>query len=261
MYVSKILDLAASLVISLSDACPIVERDTVAEDSSNIEARQSCPTKYDYSQEGRDWHNKCAAWAKCGNGQQQSPIDLPANSYAKSHIPVFAFPGGAVRGSISNRGFGPEWHPDAGAAVPTIRLDNEAYPSSNEWHTHTPESEHAFGGNKRRQEIHFVFGTGSTPKAVAGIGLDHGAASTFFGGIFQQLDAQRRQLPPVGSSARYPIRIDFSTGILEPNHFRSFWTYEESLTTPSCGEGMHAVVSWWLDSYAQWRSVPSAEQS
>ncbi|KAM3419851.1 hypothetical protein BST61_g3180 [Cercospora zeina] len=243
MHFSKILGLMASFMISLSNACPIVERDVAAQDSSNIEARQSCPTEYSYSQGGRDWPNKCAAWAKCGNGRQQSPINLPANSYAKTHMPAFTSPG-AVRGSISNGGHGPKWTPDAGAAVPTIRFDDETY-SLLQWHTHTPESEHAFGGIKRKGEIHFVFGTGSTPKAVVGIGLDYGAASSFFGGIFQQLDAQRRDLPPVGSTAQYPIRIDFSTMISGSNNVRDFWTYEGSLTTPTCGEGIRWFVGGW----------------
>ncbi|MGG6499239.1 UNVERIFIED_CONTAM: hypothetical protein NY603_40595, partial [Bacteroidetes bacterium 56_B9] len=61
MYIPKALGLAVTLLVTLSNACPIVERVIATEEGdSSIEARQSCPTKYDYSQGGRDWHTKCA---------------------------------------------------------------------------------------------------------------------------------------------------------------------------------------------------------
>lgn len=72
-------------------------------------------------------------------------------------------------------------------------------------HTHTPSSETAFGGTRLNAEMHFVFGTGSTPKAVAGIGMEYGDSEDFFSGIFGQLDYQGQVLPPVGSTDRYPV--------------------------------------------------------
>lgn len=56
----------------------------------------------------------------------QTPIDLPANTFAGTWAPTFAFPGGdLIAGTISNSGFGPKWTPDAGTTVPTLSFDSQ----------------------------------------------------------------------------------------------------------------------------------------
>lgn len=67
-----------------------------------------------------------------------------------------------------------------------------------------------------------------------------GAQSSFFAKIEAQLAQQGRPFPPVGSSERTPLELDFSM-LPCASVFSKYWTYRGSLTTPACKE-----VVWWF---------------
>lgn len=73
-------------------------------------------------------------------------------------------------------------------------------------------------------------------RGVIAIRIDPGNAdSRFFG-----------QLPPIprfnDTQTQIPIGINPSAALDEVNHLNEFWTYQGSLTSPPCQEG----VRWWV---------------
>lgn len=74
--------------------------------------------------------------------------------------------------------------------------------------------------------------------------MEYGQESRFFGQLFQQLEQQGKRLPTVGQTNKTDIRMDFS-GILSSNHFRDYYTYNGSLTTPGCGQNIRWFLGGW----------------
>lgn len=96
------------------------------------------------------------------------------------------------------------------------------------FHLHTPTSEHTFGGEYLRSEIHFVFGSGETPVAVVGVGLDDGEESDFWAEIFEQFDDQCEQLPRITDpeTAKVAINVHFQD-VLNQEYLGNYWTYRK----------------------------------
>lgn len=120
---------------------------------------------------------------------------------------------------------------------PSITFDDEkAYLSG--WHIHTP-GEHSIDGKSSRAEMHFVYTDGRGEyKAVVGFLLEAGDENSTFVSQFPD--------PLTGfndTTTRTAASINLSLAMEEANNFRSFWTYEGSLTVPPCTEGLRWFIS------------------
>jgi carbonic anhydrase len=105
------------------------------------------------------------------------------------------------------------------------------------WHLHAP-ADHSVGGDRSKSELHMVHVTAEGDEgAVLAIRLDPGVSpSPFFS-----------QLPPMigfnDTSQEMGVEIDPRLALDGVNDFSEFWTYQGSLTSPPCKEGIRWFVA------------------
>ncbi|TKX20878.1 hypothetical protein C1H76_6915 [Elsinoe australis] len=196
------------------------------------------PPVYDWNYEDQDWAAIKPEYALCSSGQKQSPIALNTRSgFASTHKPDFSGARiGKVKGQFYNSGHGVYFtldHPkDNYTTLPSMKFDDETVYLGG-WHTHTP-AEHTVNGNMPRAEIHFVWYTGSgTPRSVIGFHIQGGAQPSKF---FSQYPTPWPSVEVLDKQVE--LTVDFSPLDAVANGFRQYFTYDGSLTTPGCSEGL-----------------------
>ncbi|KAH7132158.1 carbonic anhydrase [Dendryphion nanum] len=230
MLFNSLLALAA--VIPAVLACP---------QESRIRKRQTSPSPQWAYEASYNWGKLHPMYALCQTGTQQSPIALSLNNgLSLNHIPVFNY-NGNVTGNFRNWGYGPAFSVENDGNWtnnPSFTYDNETLYLQG-WHIHSP-ADHSVGGDRSKAEIHFVHvdSTGHE-KAVLAIRLDPGNADhPFFS-----------QLPPMigfnetGTQFEKKIAMDLTPALAATLYFNEFWTYQGSLTSPPCHEGIRWFVA------------------
>lgn len=190
-------------------------------------SRHESSPHWDY-RDPESWADLDPAYAACGEGRAQSPVDLTGSEPAELRDPVLDYPDTPV--DVVDNGHTYQATPPEGAA--TMRLAGRTWRLL-QWHVHAP-SEHLVDGRPAAAEVHLVHQAvqGDGDLAVLGILVEEGAASTAMAGV---LDA----LPPEEGT---PGSTRISLRELLP---RSLGTvrYDGSLTTPPCSEGVHWLVA------------------
>ena len=177
----------------------------------------------------------------CANGTRQSPINIP---YSGGNIPVnanlSALPAvwtKVTASAVSNDGHSIKVTPSAPTSV--IGRPNPVSPATNytmlQFHFHYP-SEHTFNGAYRAAEVHFVHqNPADSSLAVVGISFDIGAASPLLSQLrWDNLPALQQGDRVVTAALDLSNLINWSS--------TNYVTYEGSLTTPPCSEGVRWVV-------------------
>ncbi len=176
------------------------------------------------------WGELDEAWATCGEGTEQSPID----------IPQLDLPAGLLEDltsaeyletsvTILNNGHTVQVNCDAGS---TIVLGGVEY-TLKQFHFHAA-SEHTLDGEHMPMEMHLVHEAADGSLAVVGRFIDEGAENTALAGVFANMPAEE-QTATVIDGATVP---GWELLPEEPMG----WHYDGSLTTPGCTEG----VSWYV---------------
>jgi carbonic anhydrase len=181
------------------------------------------------------------AYRTCQEGTNQSPIALGLNQgLAQNHRPSFEGYTGNVTGNFYNWGYGPAYTLDHAkdeyTTLPSMTFDDETLYLRG-WHLHAP-ADHSVGGDRSKSELHMVHVNEKGEEgAVLAIRLDPGLApSRFF-----------TQLPPLigfnDTSQEMGVEIDPRLALNGVNNFEEFWTYQGSLTSPPCKEGIRWFVA------------------
>lgn len=222
-------------------ACPdhdngqIYRRDTPEAD---LDAPKNVTRDWEYST-SFNWGKINPKYYLCQNGTQQSPIGLSdASGLALKTAPKFNYTG-AFNGTWYNWGFGPAWsvaHDGDWTKHPSMTFDNKTVYLKG-WHIHSP-AEHVVNGARARAELHMVHVDGNgNYAAVLGIRLDPGVSNNTF---FSQLPSI---IPFTDTDTKVNSNVTF-TGILgAASFFNEFWTYQGSLTSPPCNEGLRWFVA------------------
>ncbi|KAF2828199.1 carbonic anhydrase [Ophiobolus disseminans] len=241
MFFRPFIVAAAALVFSTS-ACPehkytsgprLQGRQTITDPGANS-------TQNDWAYEASyNWHRVSSEYYRCQNGTQQSPIALSlGNGLALNHVPKFNY-NGSIAGDFYNWGYGPAFtvkHDGNWTSHPSFTYDDMTVYLKG-WHVHAP-ADHSVGGDRSKAELHLVHVDASGHEAaVMAIRLDPG---NFDSAFITQLPAM------IGFNDMgtiHPINIDFTAALESVQHFNEFWTYQGSLTSPPCHEGIRWFVA------------------
>ncbi|MBT8053883.1 MAG: carbonic anhydrase family protein [Xanthomonadales bacterium] len=185
------------------------------------------------------WGELSAEFEMCTDGKNQSPIDLTAAVDTEQPELVFRYQGTPLR-EINN-----------GHTI-MLPVETGSYLEIPDWgkryqlvqaHFHSP-SEHTIDGEHFAMEIHLVHQGEDGGLAVVGILMNEGEENTMLHDVWAFMPDQ------VGAETQAPVRV-FNAGVLRPT--RNYFSYNGSLTTPPCSEGIRWMV-------LQEHTTASAEQ-
>ncbi|KAK7396220.1 hypothetical protein VNO78_17070 [Psophocarpus tetragonolobus] len=185
--------------------------------------------EYSYTKGGskgpENWWRINPKWKICGQGKQQSPIDLlhqrvqelpQLGKLKKDYKPAPAV--------LKNKGHAimVQWNGDAGQ----LHI-NGTYYKLNQCHWHSP-SEHTLDGKQFDLELHIVHQTSKGETAVIGIVYKIGRPDPLLSKLLKDIKS-------IGDK-------DIDLGVLNPGYIkfgsRKYYRYIGSLTTPPCTEGV-----------------------
>jgi carbonic anhydrase len=189
---------------------------------------ESVPPHWTYEgEEGPEhWGEIDPAYAACGTGTSQSPIDV--SSPTEQDLANIAFHYQPSDVNILNNGHTVQVNYDAGSY---IELDDVRYDVA-QFHYHAP-SEHAVDGKLFAAELHIVHKNADGNLAVVGILLDEGTQNEAFQPFVENLPAEKSDVQDAG--------VTIHAADLLPAVQTTF-RYSGSLTTPPCTEGVNWLV-------------------
>jgi carbonic anhydrase len=191
---------------------------------------------YEGSEGPVNWGKLAPAFAACGEGRSQSPIDIVKPSRGAAPEARLALPPAQLRivhhehlADGINNGHTIQINY---AGADTLALGDAKY-SLAQYHFHAP-SEHTVDGKHVPMEMHLVHKAGDGKLAVVGVFIREGAHNKAFDPVWSNLPAQK------GVETHYPM-VTVDVDALLPS-VRSSYRYDGSLTTPPCSEGVKWVV-------------------
>ena len=180
-------------------------------------------------QEGQEhWSELSDDYHMCGEGLNQSPIDL--NGYVDADLPELVFDYVSPPNRETNNGHTIQLDIEPGSFL-RIPSRNKRY-ELKQFHFHSP-SEHTVNGKSFAMETHFVHADESGALAVVGVLFAEGQEHPVLQKLWAFMPEQ------AGESVAVPMGIE-ETDLLPPT--REYFYYSGSLTTPPCSEGVSWVV-------------------
>ncbi|EXL93471.1 hypothetical protein ACKRZS_004203 [Fusarium odoratissimum] len=200
------------------------------------------PGKTDWAYEASyNWGRINPDYHLCQDGTQQSPIPIALKQgLSLEHlIKEWNYPD-EVTGNFFNWGYGPAFTVQNEDQIwtqnPSFSFDNETVYLKG-WHIHAP-ADHTVERHRSRAELHLVHvNAQGKERAVLAIRLDPGnKANSFFGQLPKMIGFNETD---VSEEATLNHRL-----LLESvDYFDEFWTYEGSLTSPPCTEGIRFFIA------------------
>ena len=159
---------------------------------------------------------------------------------SQNHAPSFTAGYTApASGTLYNWGYGPAFTTNRTAitSAPSMTYDNETLYLKG-WHIHSP-ADHTVQFDRSKAELHLVHADATgAERGVVAIRIDPGNSDSPFFSQFLSDDS----VPGFDSQDGKEMQIDMLQALKEVNMFNEFWTYEGSLTSPPCSEG----IGWWV---------------
>jgi carbonic anhydrase len=173
-----------------------------------------------------EWGRLDGAFAQCGTGLRQSPVDLDTatSDPADTELRVSYNP---ARASIANNGHTVQaTFENAG----TLAWGDQQFRLL-QLHYHRP-SEHTINGKPADLEVHLVNRSANGDLVVVGVLFDQGVAADSMVAALIRGGLQHGSMP---------IESVIDPRLVVPD-VRSYFTYEGSLTTPPCSEPVRWIV-------------------
>ena len=182
------------------------------------------------------WASLDSAWAPCGSGQSQSPIDI--DKTVKADLPAMktAFKPARLRiihhahvADEINNGHTIQVNYAPGD---TLLIGDEVF-ELKQYHFHGP-SEHTVAGKHYPMEMHLVHQSSAGRLAVIGVFIEEGAHNAAFDPVWSNL-------PKTKGAETHVEGVTVDVNQLLPSSGASY-RYDGSLTTPPCSEGVKWIV-------------------
>lgn len=175
------------------------------------------------------WGDLDPSFATCKSGHHQSPINIPATTIKGESLPPIHFDYKLTPLHVTDNGHTVmvTWAPGS-----TIRVGSAVY-ELQQVHFHHP-SEERIDGKSFPMDAHFVHKDKDGKLAVVAILFQDGAANPTLAVVFGHLPSRQ-------GSDEAPRGVDVNAALMLPSK-ASYFTFEGSLTTPPCTEG----VTWFV---------------
>ncbi|WP_412062369.1 carbonic anhydrase [Rubrivirga sp. IMCC45206] len=177
-----------------------------------------------------DWAAMSLDNAACAAGREQSPVALTSTSAAAADLPSLEVDYGAAMLDVQVTDHGYLATPNGDQRV---RLGDDDY-SLLQFHPHTP-SEHTLDGERYPLELHFVHRDAEGGLAVVGVMVEEGDENDALASVVAAAGA-----PGAASEAGEGAQVEALADVLPDD--RDYFTYDGSLTTPPCTEGVRWLV-------------------
>lgn len=196
-----------------------------AEAAGEEEAAHSETPHWTYEEAAR-WSELAEEFSACGEGVEQSPIDL--SGAVGLDLPNVVLDYQPADATIVDNGHTVQVNvPEAG----TLELDGKVYTFA-QFHFHSP-SEHTVEGDHWPMEWHFVHKAEDGSLAVLGVLVEEGPAWPAFDVIIDSL--------PLEKEVEDVVYAQVDVNAFLPDLTAAFH-YDGSLTTPPCSEGVQWSV-------------------
>ncbi len=179
-------------------------------------------------------HNGPEHWADiskefklCGNGKEQSPINISDVKTANLPVIQFDYKPGSLE--VLNNGHTIQVNHAAGSS---ITVDGEKYELL-QFHFHTP-SENIVDGKSFPKEMHLVHKNARGQLAVVGVFTKIGAKHRVLNKIWDHM-------PRKAGEKKMMASVSINAADLLPAD-RGYYSFNGSLTTPPCSEGVKWMV-------------------
>jgi carbonic anhydrase len=175
------------------------------------------------------WGSLDPAYKECSKGKSQSPVDLTNGVFGTPpSIRVTYVPS---KVTIENDGHEIEADYEQGSK---IKVAGTSYPLTR-FHFHAP-SEHRINGVSYPLEFHFVHEKAGGSAAAVGVLVQEGAHNPAFDPLLRKLPQHKGDEVHVGGKLNATDLLPRNPDALER------WSYNGSLTTPDCDEGIRWTV-------------------
>lgn len=173
------------------------------------------------------WGSLKAEFAQCASGHRQSPIDIV--KAVKADLPSLTFDYHPSPLSIIDNG-----HTIMVTSAPgsSLRVGDRQY-TLKQFHFHRP-SEESVNGKRYEMCVHLVHADASGQLAVVAILLEKGPEQLLLRTLWNDLPKEKDK-----EEVRADVQIDLAK-LIPSDH--AYYTFDGSLTTPPCSEG----VTWYV---------------
>jgi len=182
---------------------------------------------YSGAQGPEHWASVDPAFATCGVGQRQSPIDITGATTAA--LPAIEFDYHPLPLTVTDNGHTIQVNAPAGSGG--ISVGGERYELV-QFHFHRP-SEERVAGKRYSMVAHLVHKNAKGELAVVAVLIRKGDENAFLKSVFDNF--------PQGQGEKSVAGATLDLGALLPAS-RGYYTFEGSLTTPPCSEQVRWLV-------------------
>jgi carbonic anhydrase len=172
------------------------------------------------------WGELSDKYEMCAKGKNQSPIDLA--DFTDADLPPIEFSYSSDAKEIVNNGHSVQANYAAGSS---ISVDGHEY-SLLQFHFHSPSENH-IKGKSFPMEGHLVHADKDKNLAVVAVMFEEGKASGAMADLWEQMPSK------AGDKATLSSSVNALT-LLPEN--RDYYSFNGSLTTPPCSEGVKWMV-------------------
>jgi carbonic anhydrase len=174
------------------------------------------------------WASEDAAFATCGSGKHQSPIDIEAAT--TEALPAIEFAYRPIPLTVTDTGHSFQVNAPAGSGGITVGGDHYELV---QFHFHRP-SEERIHGKRDAMVAHLVHKNAKGELAVVAVLIHQGGANTFLKPVFDNF-------PPKGKPEQSVSGATLNLEEFLPQK-RGYYTFDGSLTTPPCSEHVRWFV-------------------